>query len=72
MTEAEKQQRYAEQCKNLRLTPWQEPPCVMGDEPIRGTEDERRSMELRRRLIEAGISQWHPDPLAALAEVAGQ
>jgi len=66
LTEAEKSARYAAQCTNLRLKPWQEPPCVMGDEPMRGTEDERRSMELRRRMIDAGIDPWHPDPLAAL------
>jgi hypothetical protein len=58
--------RYAAQCRNLNLKPWQEPPCVMGDEPIRGTEVELKSMELRRRMIEAGISQLHPDPLTAL------
>ena len=66
LSEAEKRDRYSSQCKNLRLTPWQEPPCVMGDEPLHGTEDERRSMELRRRMIDAGIDSWHPDPLGAL------
>jgi hypothetical protein len=66
LSEKEKRERYAAQFKNLRLKPWQEPPCVMGDEPVRGTEDERRSMELRRRMIDAGIDPWHPDPLAAL------
>ena len=42
----------------------------MSDKPVRGTNDERKSMELRRRMIDADIDPWHPDPLAALKTAA--
>jgi hypothetical protein len=49
----------------LRLKPWQSPPCWVADEnePRVGEEDAAR---LLRRMLKAGISEFHPDPMAAL------
>ena len=46
----------------LRLKPWQNPPCF-GDEDGDGPAD-----VLLQRMLAAGISRFHPDPLSALAE----
>jgi len=59
------------QTHNLELRPWQPPPCQMTDErptddfPSRGRV---RAWQLRRQLIEAGLSQWEPNPTVALRE----
>jgi hypothetical protein len=50
------------QMKRLGLAPWQQPPCTCG-------EDDADAGVLLGRMLEAGISQWEPDPLAALAKV---
>jgi hypothetical protein len=56
---------YACQCDALHLKPWQMPPCAVRDEnePRVGEEDAAR---LLRRMLKAGISEFHPDPMAAL------
>jgi hypothetical protein len=56
---------YCLQCENLKLLPHQTPPCaVIGDSRARDAAD------LLRRMIAAGLSEFEPDPLAALgAEV---
>jgi hypothetical protein len=57
---------YSEQMANLHLKPWQEPPMhVDPDNPKAG---EAEAAALLRRMLQAGISRWHPDPLAALEE----
>jgi hypothetical protein len=53
---------YCTQTDALSLKPWESPPCngdPSGDRP----ED-----KLLRRMLKAGVSRWHPDPMAALAE----
>jgi hypothetical protein len=47
------------------LKPWQEPPCCVVDpnEPRVGEEE---AAKLLRRMLKAGISRWHPDPLREL------
>ena len=55
---------YCCQCRSLKLWPWEDPPCHSepdGDGP---------GSALLRKMIAAGISVSHPDPLAALAEAA--
>jgi hypothetical protein len=47
---------YSRQCDNLRLKPWQSPPMV-------GNPDDRLLIRMRR----LGISQYAPDPMAAIA-----
>jgi hypothetical protein len=63
---------YGQQCINLKLEPWQPPPCWAeiddddgNDGPIMGR---RAAAELLRRMLALGISRFHPNPLAALAE----
>jgi hypothetical protein len=65
--------RFAAYCcqdRALRLRPWQSPPCWMGDDkPAVDNDDthgDLRAWQLRRRLIEAGLSPYEPDPIAAL------
>jgi hypothetical protein len=56
---------YDRQIANLRLKPWQEPPCHVEDpnEPRRGEE---HAAKLLRKMLKAGLSRWHPNPPAAL------
>jgi hypothetical protein len=53
---------YHFQIERLELKPWEDPPCL-GDEDGNGPAD-----VLLRRMLAAGISRYHPDPLAALRE----
>jgi hypothetical protein len=57
------------QFANLRLKLWQTPPCFVADEnePRVGEEE---AAKLLHRMLKAGISRWHPDPLAALEAAA--
>jgi hypothetical protein len=66
---------YSEQCTNLGLRPWMEPPVWMYDIEaalaLPATADDRgrrEAAELLQRMLAAGISRYHPDPRAALAE----
>jgi hypothetical protein len=56
---------YCCQFDTLHLKLWQTPPCCVRDEnePRVGEEE---AAKLLRRMAKAGISRWHPDPLAAL------
>lgn len=67
---------YSTQMDNLRLKPWECPPCQVGD---RGADLDRRDLHryaaaaaLKKRMLDAGISHLHPDPLAALEEAKHQ
>jgi hypothetical protein len=51
---------YGAQMRSLQLKPWQNPPAHGGVDP--------ESNALLDRMLKAGISQFEPDPLAALAE----
>jgi hypothetical protein len=57
---------YIEQMRKLELKPHETPPCWV--DPNNPDEDERGAVELVRRMLKAGISQYHPDPMAALKE----
>jgi hypothetical protein len=65
-------QATAEFCASLRqsealqLRPWQQPPCDV--DPESSASDEAEAVELLQRMLAAGVSRWHPDPLAALAQ----
>lgn len=50
------------QTRALNLSPWEYPPCRAGRDAF-GNEG---SLTLRDQLIAAGISIYHPDPIAAL------
>ena len=53
---------YHLQYSNLGLKPWELAPCNR-DGSTNGPAD-----RLYRRMLKAGISQYHPDPLKALQE----
>jgi hypothetical protein len=65
---------YCCQTTNLRLRPWEIPPCwvIDPDDPDNTThtpkenDSRRNAAKLRRQMRKHGISQWHPDPLAAI------
>ena len=54
---------YCHQVDALGLKPWQSPPCYgeCGRDPD--------AADLLRKLLNAGLSRWEPDPRAALAAV---
>jgi hypothetical protein len=61
------------QSRALDLPPWQPPPCHISNiESALKVVDEqsgwRAAALLLQRMLDAGVSRWHPDPLAALAE----
>ena len=53
---------YCAQTVSLHLKPWEAPPCLSDGE---GNAPEDK---LCRKMLEAGISRFHPDPMAALAQ----
>ena len=69
---------YSQQCDNLRLRPWATPPCHLledvdvvlarGDDGMPGGD--HVAALLLKKMRDAGISDRHPDPMAALAEAA--
>jgi hypothetical protein len=64
---------YSAQCHSLRLKPWQTPPTEIGDPDLvlAHTRDDHRgyrsAARLLKRLLDARLSRFEPDPLAALA-----
>jgi len=57
---------YIAQSGALNLPPWECPPCNSdgtGNSP---------AARLHRRMVKAGVSPFHPDPLKALAEAGAQ
>ena len=62
--------RFAANCvqgRSLRLRPWESPPCsaevIWNDGSIRRDPDAGAMLD---RMLAAGLSQYEPDPLAAL------
>jgi hypothetical protein len=68
---------YSCQDKNLKLQPWQVPPCwLRTDRDVEAAlsmphdhSGRREAGELVQRLLAAGLSRDEPDPLGALARV---
>jgi hypothetical protein len=63
---------YGMQMRTLRLRPWEITPSWVDDLDAAlakppGPHGERRAAEFVKRMRAAGISRFHPDPLAALA-----
>jgi hypothetical protein len=58
---------YGCQCHNLRLKPWQSPPMYAEFHP-----DQPGALELLNKLLDAGLSRYEPDPLAALEALTTQ
>jgi len=65
-----------QQCKNLQLKPGEIPPCHGAVNLAAPGTDADQSFSsanrLLQRLLDAGLSQWEPDPEAALAPPATQ
>jgi hypothetical protein len=64
---------YSAQIDSLGLMPWQDPPCVINlahalEQPFGDQRGEREAGELLARMQRLGISKYHPDPAAAIAE----
>jgi hypothetical protein len=61
---------YQCQMRSLNLKPDQSPPAWGGSlgDGLDGPDSDLTD-ELLNRMLDAGISQWEPDPLAALAKV---
>jgi hypothetical protein len=59
-----------QQDRNLRLKPWESAPYSTEDvdEPSDDWGYRPQEVALLRRMLAAGISRYHPDPLAAIAE----
>jgi len=66
---------YSSQCDALHLQPWQSPPCWVddlvadiqaGDDGILG---DYQAAKLLQKLLDAGLSRYEPDPIAALKRV---
>ena len=56
---------YCAQIELLKLKPWQQPPCHADeDDP---NERGKAAQKLLREMLAAGVSRYHPDPLAAIA-----
>ena len=59
---------YSLQIDNLQLSPLQSPPCwLTGGDDVDPIDID--SEKILRKMLAAGISPWHPDPLAALAKI---
>jgi hypothetical protein len=61
---------YSCQCDALHLKPWEHPPIWVGD-----PDDYPESPEaarLLRRMLKAGGSRYHPDPMSALEKAEKQ
>ena len=60
------------QGRALNLQPWQVPPMRASlaalSEPYGDPSGRRESAELLKRLLDAGLSRFEPDPVGALAE----
>ena len=56
---------YSLQIDNLQLSPLQSPPCLLtGDDDVDPVDLDAE--KILRKMLDAGISPWHPDPLAVL------
>jgi hypothetical protein len=64
---------WGEQHHNLRLRPWQPPPCQANPHAINGADDgvmgRRAAALLLARMLRLGVSRWHPDPLTAIEAI---
>ncbi len=57
---------YHCQRRSLKLSPFQEPPCVVDEDDPK--ERDKAAQRLLRKMLDAGVSRYEPDPLSALAE----
>ena len=65
--EAQLTAAYHCQVRNLKLKPWEAPPCFGDAYP--GHDGHVGGAKLLRQLLDAGLSRFEPNPLSALAKV---
>ena len=58
---------YGCQMKSLGLRPWQFPPAWVSPNDL--DPEHADAVALLKRLLDAGLSRWEPDPIGALAKV---
>jgi hypothetical protein len=61
--------RFACRCvqdQTLGLRPWEKPPCVVSDDFADEPHNQRAAVKLLQKMLAAGVSRYHPDPMAAL------
>jgi hypothetical protein len=62
---------YRAQVRSLSLRPWELPPCCVTETSSRSRE-ERQASALLRRMIDAGLSKFCPNPREALEAIAAE
>ena len=60
---------YNCQMDALHLKPWDWPPCWADENANHPANND--AQKLLRRMLKAGVSRWHPDPMAALGRKLG-
>ena len=68
---------YHCQMDSLNLKPWEIPPCEINnpddpDDLPRPYAGRYEAAKLLKRMLAAGVSKYHPDPLAAIAAAETQ
>ena len=53
---------FSAQSRSLHLQPWESPPCIAD-----GFHGDASARKLLQQMLDAGVSRYHPDPMAALA-----
>ena len=54
---------FHRQIEALKLRPWDLPPCLGDLDNGSGRDDQ--ALALLKRMEKAGVSRWHPSPIAA-------
>jgi hypothetical protein len=68
---------YSAQSRSLHLRPWQSPPCHVGDIDATlakgddGVLGDYAAAKLLQKMLALGISEFEPDPLAAIERAEG-
>jgi len=57
---------YHVQGRTLGPRPWERPPCAVSDDFAKEPHNQRAAVKLRQKVLAAGVSRYHPDPMAAL------
>jgi hypothetical protein len=73
-TEAGYSASYCRQCDSMRLKPWDAPPCHTCEDDDDAAAYGQRPVEVRflRKMLALGVSRFHPDPVAVIAEAEGR
>ena len=76
MSDEEEAAAYLQQRAALNLKPWEWTPCMIEpaniaaelDAPTDDIHGRRTAARILQRMLSLGISRWHADPMAAIAE----